>query len=97
MLEKLVKLVQDYGHGFCVVVECCHTTEIVIKIYKHSTDIEDNTSPLISVNGLLDSASAEAYILFSEYVNEFSEEEKEDCAQISIDVKYTSVRQKSLF
>lgn len=67
MLEKLIKMVEDAHCGMCINVEYYHVCGHVITIYKTPALIKDNI-PLILVEGDLETATAQAYLLLKQYL-----------------------------
>ena len=89
MLEKLIKMVEDAHCGMCINVEYYHVCGHVITIYKTPALIEDNR-PLILVEGDLETATAQAYLLLDQYLN-MTEEERNEIEQIYVRYTYRKV------
>ena len=92
MLEKLIKRVEDAHCGMCINIEYYHVCGHVISIYKSPVFIEDN-KPLILVEGDLETATAEAYLLLDQYLN-MTEEERCNIERMYISYKYKKVGEK---
>ena len=89
MLEKLIKMVEDAHCGMCIDVEYYHVCGHVITIYKTPALIKDNR-PLILVEGDLETATAQAYLLLNQYL-EMTEEERDEIERMDISYKYRKV------
>ena len=89
MLEKLIKMVEDAHCGICINIEYYHVCGHVITIYKTPALIEDNR-PLILVEGDLETATAEAYLLLDQYLN-MTEEERSEIERMVVSYKYKKV------
>ena len=86
MLEKLFRMVEEAHKGMCIMVEYYHVIDYVISIYKTPALIEDN-KPLIRTEGSLESATAKAYLLLEQYLNELSDDEEQKIERMYIDYK----------
>lgn len=89
MLEKLIKMVEDAHCGMCINVEYYHVCGHVITIYKTPALIEDN-KPLILVEGDLETATAQAYLLLDQYLN-MTQKERGEIERMYISYKYRKV------
>lgn len=89
MLEKLIKMVEDAHCGMCINVEYYHVCGHVITIYKTPALIEDNR-PLILVEGDLETATAQAYLLLDQYLN-MTEEERSEIERMYVRYTYRKV------
>lgn len=89
MLEKLIKMVEDAHCGMCINVEYYHVCGHVITIYKTPALIEDNR-PLILVEGDLETATAQAYLLLDQYLN-MTEKERGEIERMYVSYKYRKV------
>ena len=85
MLEKLFRMVENAHNGMCIVVEYCHVIDYVISIYKSASLVKED-KPLISTQGSMESAVAEAYILLEMYLYK-TEEEQNNTTSMDIEVK----------
>ena len=90
MLEKLFRMIEEAHKGMCIMVEYYHVIDYVVSIYKTPALIEDN-SPLIRTEGSLESATAEAYLLLEQYLNELTDDEKQNTERMYIDYKTRKV------
>jgi len=89
MLEKLIKMIEDAHCGMCINVEYYHVCGHVITIYKTPALIEDNR-PLILVEGDLETATAQAYLLLDQYLN-MTEEERSEIERMYVRYTYRKV------
>ena len=89
MLEKLIKMVEDAHCGMSINIEYYHVCGHVITIYKTPALIEDNR-PLILVEGDLETATAQAYLLLDQYLN-MTEEERGEIERMVVSYKYKKV------
>jgi hypothetical protein len=89
MLEKLIKMIENAHCGMCINVEYYHVCGHVITIYKTPALIEDNR-PLILVEGDLETATAQAYLLLDQYLN-MTEEERSESERMYVRYTYRKV------
>ncbi len=89
MLEKLIKMVEDAHCGMCINVEYYHVCGHVISIYKTPALIANNR-PLIRVEGGLETATAQAYLLLNQYLY-MTEEERNEIEQMYVRYTYRKV------
>jgi hypothetical protein len=89
MLEKLIKMIENAHCGMCINVEYYHVCGHVITIYKTPALIEDNR-PLILVEGDLETATAQAYLLLDQYLN-MTEEERSEIERMYVRYTYRKV------
>ena len=89
MLEKLIKMIEDAHCGMCINVEYYHVCGHVITIYKTPALIKDNR-PLILVEGDLETATAQAYLLLKQYLY-MTEEERNEIEQMYVRYTYRKV------
>ena len=83
-------MVEEAHKGMCIMIEYYHVIDYVVSIYKTPALIEDN-KPLIRTEGSLESATAKAYLLLQQYLNELSDDEEQKTERMYIDYKTRKV------